>query len=90
MMNERPNFLLIVTDEHAPSVAGFSGDRIVQTQHLDQLGADGTRFEAASCTNPACTPSRMSMLTGKEPHRCAGWSNHWIIFPELVPCKQNP
>lgn len=24
----------------------------------------------------------MSMLCGKEAHRCAAWSNHWIIFPE--------
>jgi choline-sulfatase len=22
------------------------------------------------------------MLTGKEPHRCAAWNNHWMIFPE--------
>lgn len=24
------------------------------------------------------------MGTGKEPHRCAGWSNHWAIFPEHI------
>lgn len=89
MKNQRPNFLLVMTDEHAPAVAGFSGDPIVQTQHLDQLSADGVHFRVASCTNPACTPSRMSMLTGKEPHRCAGWSNHWIIFPEHITWPQH-
>jgi choline-sulfatase len=26
----------------------------------------------------------MTMLTGKEAHRCAAWSNHWAIFPEHV------
>ncbi len=26
----------------------------------------------------------MCMLTGKEPHRCAAWGNHWVIFPEHI------
>ena len=81
-MHQRPNILLVLTDEHAPTVVGFAGDPVVRTQNLDRLAARSVRFDAASCTNPACTPSRMSFLTGKETHRCAGWSNHWIIFPE--------
>ena len=26
----------------------------------------------------------MCMLTGKEPHNCSAWSNHWVIFPEHI------
>ena len=26
----------------------------------------------------------MCLLTGREPHRCAAWDNHWIIFPEVM------
>ena len=81
-MHQRPNILFLLTDEHTSNVVGFAGDPVVQTQHLDRLADQSVRFGAASCSNPACTPSRMSMLTGKETHRCAGWSNHWIIFPE--------
>ena len=81
-MTDRPNILLILTDEHAPDVAGFAGDSVVQTQNLDRLAARSLRFESASCTNPVCTPSRMSMLCGKEAHRCAAWGNHWVIFPK--------
>lgn len=83
-MADRPNILLILTDEHAASVSGYAGDPVVQTQNLDRLAAEGMRFDAASCASPVCTPSRMSMLTGKEVHRCAGWANHWAIFPEHV------
>lgn len=81
-MVKRPNILLILTDEHAAPVAGFAGDTVVQTQSLDRLATEGMRFDATTCTSPVCTPSRISMLTGKEVHRCAGWSNHWAIFPE--------
>ena len=83
-MHSKPNVLLILTDQHAPKVAGFAGDPIVRTPHLDALASRSLQFETASCASPACTPSRMCLLTAKEPHRCAAWANHWIIFPEHV------
>lgn len=81
-MPQRPNILLVMTDQHARDVAGFSGDKIVQTQHLDDLASRSIEFTSAICSSPVCTPSRMSMLTGKDVHRCAAWNNHWILFPE--------
>ena len=78
----RPNILLIMTDEHTPKVTGFAGDPHVHTQHLDELAERSVRFDTAVCASPACTPSRMCMLTGKDVHRCAAWNNHWILFPE--------
>ncbi len=80
----RPNVLLIMTDQHAPRIAGFAGDPWVRTQHLDRLAERSVWFDTAICPSPCCTPSRMCVLTGKEPHRCAAWNNHWIIFPEHV------
>lgn len=80
----RPNVLLIMTDEHHAGVSGFAGDPIVDTACLDGLARRSVVFDHATCAGPVCTPSRMSMLTGREPHRCAGWSNHWVIFPERV------
>jgi len=81
-MTPRPNILFIFTDQHAPKVAGFAGDPIVRTPHLDALAERSVRFDAAVCASPVCTSSRMCMLTAKEVHRCAGWNNHWVIFPE--------
>jgi choline-sulfatase len=77
-----PNLLVVMTDEHHARVAGYAGDPIVRTECLDGLANNSLVFEHATCAGPVCTPSRMSMLTGREPHRCAGWSNHWVIFPE--------
>jgi len=81
-MADHPNLLSIMTDEHTRSVAGFAGDSIVNTQNLDRLAARSVQFAAATCTNPVCTPSRMSMMTGMDAHRCSAWSNHWVLFPE--------
>ncbi len=78
----RPNILLLLSDQHTPGVAGFAGDPLVQTPNLDRLAERSVRFDTASCASPVCTPSRMCLLTGKEPHRCAAWGNHWVIFPE--------
>jgi len=78
----QPNILWILTDQHAPDISGFAGDPVVRTQNLDTLAARSVQFENAVCSSPVCTASRMSMLTGKEPHHCSAWNNHWIIFPE--------
>ena len=82
-MAKRPNVLWIMTDQHHRNVAGFAGDAIVDTRNLDKLANRSIRFGNASCTNPVCTASRMSLLTGMDAHRCGAWSNHWIIFPEF-------
>lgn len=81
-MSKKPNILWIFTDEHNSKVAGFAGDRIVNTSNLDHLAKRSVCFENASCASPLCTPSRLSTMTGREAHRCAAWSNHWVIFPE--------
>ena len=78
----RPNILLIQTDNHTAAMNGFMGDRIVQTRNLDALAARSVQFNLAVCATPICTPSRMCLITGRQPHNCAGWSNHWVLFPE--------
>ena len=83
-MTKRPNVLLVMTDEHNRDIAGFSGDRIVDTANLDRLASRAVQFQNASCANPVCTPSRMCMLTGLDAHNCSAWSNHWVLFPEHV------
>src|SRR4051812_20757577 len=82
--SQRPNILLILTDQHDPSIAGFGGDAHVRTPNLDALAARSVQFDSAISPSPLCTPARMCLLTAKEPHRCAAWQNHWAIFPEHV------
>lgn len=81
-MNKRPNVLVIMTDQHIAKIAGFAGDAIVDTRHLDELAGTSARFSNAVTPSPLCTPARMCMLTGKEPYNCSAWGNHWVLFPE--------
>ena len=37
----------------------------VATPRLQQLAAEGVLFRQAFCTNPTCSPSRASLLSGQ-------------------------
>ena len=81
-MPQQPNVLLLVSDQHNASVAGYAGDPIVRTPALDGIAERGVVFESAFCQSPVCTPSRMSFLTGKLVSDLSCWNNHWVLFPE--------
>ena len=70
-----PNILVIMSDEHNHRVAGFAGNRTVETPHLDRLAARGVVFENAYCNSPLCVPSRLAFTAGKYIHRISAWNN---------------
>jgi choline-sulfatase len=70
-----PNILVIMTDEHNPRVAGFHGNSLARTPHLDRLAERGVTFEHAYCNSPLCVPSRLSFTAGKYIHRISAWNN---------------
>ena len=61
---DRPNFLIITTDQHNPTCFGYAGHPLVRTPNFDALAARGTSFTRAYVSNPLCTPSRATMFTG--------------------------
>ena len=73
MENNRPNILLITSDQQHWNTLGCLNPEI-QTPHLDSLGQDGTLFHRAYCPNPTCTPTRASIITGKYPSQHGAWS----------------
>ncbi len=66
---ERPNILLIVSDDQGWPDLGCIGSKPIKTPHLDGLAAGGVRLTNYYVTWPACTPSRGSILTGRHPLR---------------------
>jgi choline-sulfatase len=72
---ERPNILLIISDEHRAAVTGCYGNSLVLTPHLDELASRGVLFENCYTNSPLCVPSRLSMTSGKYCSRVGAWSN---------------
>lgn len=64
----RPNILLIMTDQQTHDAMSCTGNLRLQTPAMDSLAKQGTRFSAAYCTYPVCSPSRGSIFTGRMPH----------------------
>ncbi|QEH36353.1 Arylsulfatase [Aquisphaera giovannonii] len=65
---ERPNLLIIVSDDQSGLCLGAAGDPRGATPNLDRLAAQGVFFARAFCNAPVCTASRQSFITGKLPH----------------------
>ena len=62
--NNRPNIVLIVSDDHGLETLGCYGNPVIKTPNLDELAADGVRFTNAFCTTASCSASRSVILTG--------------------------
>src|SRR5690606_10715615 len=67
MSAQRPNILLITTDQQRGDALGLNGNSVLQTPNLDALAAHGVNFSQARSTCPVCIPARRSLLTGLHP-----------------------
>ncbi len=65
----KPNVILITTDQQRYDTLHCNGSNFMKTPNLDRLADMGLRFERGYCTNPVCTPSRVSIMTGMLPSR---------------------
>jgi arylsulfatase A-like enzyme len=72
MSNNRPNILLIHSDQHRFDCVGVNGHPQLQTPHLDRLAREGVNFTHAFTPTPICSPARASLVTGQWPtqHGC--------------------
>lgn len=70
---KRPNILLITADDLSAASLGVYGCKVKGiTPNLDELAAQGMKFEHAHVNIAVCQPSRQSILTGMYPHRNGG------------------
>ena len=66
---ERPNVLLIVSDDVGYSDIGIYGGRDIPTPHIDRIAREGIRFTNAYVSGPYCSPTRAGLMTGRYPQR---------------------
>src|SRR5437870_7138067 len=60
----RPNVVLILTDDQGYGDLGCYGATDIATPNIDRLAHDGLRFTSFYVSQPVCTASRASLLTG--------------------------
>ncbi|MCZ7647529.1 MAG: sulfatase-like hydrolase/transferase [Planctomycetota bacterium] len=76
---QRPNLLVLLSDQHNPRYLGCAGHPVVRTPNLDRLAREGMRFPHAYCPAPLCGPSRMSFVASRYPTSTGAWSNGHIL-----------
>lgn len=94
----RPNIVLMMADDqgwNGTSVAMHpdvpaSRSSVIQTPRLERLAAQGMRFSNAYAPAPVCSPTRISLQTGKSPARLH-WTKaappeqgHKLLEPTLI------
>ena len=62
-----PNLLFILADNQGAWQLGCYGNPDIRTPHIDRLAAEGIRFTRALSSNPVCSPTRATFLTGLMP-----------------------
>lgn len=71
---DRPNVVILLTDDQGTLDAGCYGSKDLRTPNIDRLAATGVRFTQAYA-HTVCCPSRAALLTGRHPQR--GGVSNW-------------
>ena len=95
----RPNILLIVSDDQGYHDVSYYGTRDIITPNIDEIRKSGIRFDEFYANSPVCSPTRASLMTGLYPDH-AGVpgvirthpNNNWGYLREditILPSKLN-
>ena len=82
--DNRPNVILIMTDQQRYDTIGALGFDWMQTPHLDRLVHGGVSFDQCHCTAAVCVPSRASFFSMEYPHvvdsfgNGSPWQTCWV------------
>jgi iduronate 2-sulfatase len=83
--------LFIVIDDLRPAL-GCYGDQIAITPNIDRLASRGAVFNRAYCQQAVCSPSRLSLTTGRRPDTIRVWdlNTHFReAMPDVVTLPQH-
>ena len=60
----QPNIVLIVTDDQGADSLGCYGNPVIKTPRIDQLAAEGVRFDNCYASASSCSSNRSVLLSG--------------------------
>lgn len=66
---QKPNIVIIISDDHAFQAISSYGSKLTKTPNIDRIAQSGVTFNKAYVTNSICGPSRAVILTGLYSHK---------------------
>ena len=79
-MPEQPNIVFVFSDQQRWDTLGCYGQPLEITPNLDQMAAEGVRFEHAYTCQPVCGPARACIQSGLYATQTGCWRNN-IALP---------
>jgi arylsulfatase A len=76
---DKPNFIIIFTDDQGYGDLGCFGSTKIKTPNIDRLAKEGRKFTNFMVASPVCSPSRAALLTGCYPKRVS--MHQHVLFP---------
>ncbi|MEM7475335.1 MAG: sulfatase-like hydrolase/transferase [Planctomycetota bacterium] len=67
---QQPNIILVMADDQGWGDTGYNGHPFVQTPEMDAMASQAFVFDRFYAAAPVCSPTRASVMTGRNPIRC--------------------
>ncbi len=91
---QSPNILIAISDDQSFPHTSISGCKAIYTPGFDEVARSGILFENAIAGSPGCSPSRASLLTGRNTWQLKAAGTHasyfpseYLSFPEILRAK---
>lgn len=82
--NERPNIILIISDDLGYGDLGCFGQEKIKTPNIDRIAAEGIRFTQAYAGSAVCAPSRSTLMEGKHTGHARVRGNYYENYRESL------
>jgi len=82
--DDRPNILVFIGDDLGQRDYGCYGNKGIRTPQIDALAKAGMLFHQAFLTTSSCSPSRISILTGRYPHQTGAEDLHMRLPADQI------
>lgn len=86
-IEERPNILFIMSDDHTSQAWGIYGGVLkdyVQNVNIKRLAEEGVVLNNSFCTNSICVPSRATILTGQYSNKNGVYTLNDALQPDSL------
>ncbi len=80
----RPNIVLLMGDDHGWDETAYNGHPYLKTPVLDEMARTGLRLERFYSGGSSCSPTRATVITGRNHNRSGTFMPGWSLRPEEI------